>query len=293
MEGLNMKCRNNNCHNEKAPDRAECASCRGKRRRGTNHTTKWSSEGPRILFIDIETYPNLVLCWDSQLWTGHISIDQIVEPGGLLCLAAKWYGEDEIIFKSLWDDGADAMVDAVWYLMNEADTIVHYYGSRFDVPHLNSEIWQKGMVPPLPFKQVDLKVAVSRRFKLPSNKLQFVSQVLNIEGKEEHEGFKLWPRVMAGDPDARARMQSYNSRDTELLEECYESLLPWLPDHPHRNLYTGGSECPRCGHENTMQPAGFAYTRLSKYEQFRCFECGSPFRGSKRIAGVGIQDSML
>jgi len=234
-----------------------------------------------------------VWAWDSQLWTGHISIDQIEEPGGLFCFSAKWYGDEETLFYSLWDDGERRMFDAAWYLMDEADIIVHYYGSRFDVPHLNAEGLRLGMAPPSPFKQVDLKIGVSRRFKLPSNKLQFVSQVLGLEGKEEHEGFRLWSKAMKGDIDARNRMRSYNERDTILLEECYEALLPWLPDHPNRRLYSGTGGCPRCGHENTMSEAGFAYTKLSKYQQFRCNLCNSVFRGSRRLGGVDLQDSML
>lgn len=291
-----MKCKNDNCHNERAGDRLECHSCRGKRRRGTCHTPKFRTgdNTPKILLIDIETFPNLVWCWDSQLWTGHISIDQIEEPGGLFCWAAKWYGEEEVHFRSLWEHGHEKMLNDVVELLNEADIVVHYYGSRFDVPHINGECFEAGIFPPTPFKQVDLKLTVARRFKLPSNKLQFVSQVLGIQGKDEHEGFKLWTRCMKGDEAARARMKSYNMQDTKMLEECYEALLPWLPNHPHRHLYDpkGGSGCPRCGAEDTMVDAGYAYTNVSKYEQFRCTGCGSVFRSAKRERGVKLQDSI-
>lgn len=288
-----MQCRNEGCNNIKAPDRAECNSCRGRRRRGTLRATRWKSGGgsPKILFIDIETYPNLCYAWDSQLWTGHISIDQIKEPGGLLCVAAKWYGKDDVIFVSKWEHGEEKVKQQVWELMEEADIIVHYYGSRFDVPHLNNLFIHTG--PPSPFKQVDLKVAVSRRFKLPSNKLQFVSQVLELEGKEEHEGFKLWTKVMNGDTDAQDRMTSYNKRDTVLLEECYEILLAWLPDHPNRRLYNGEGGCPRCGHEDTIKDAGYAYTKVSKFPQYKCVSCGWYGRSSRRIEGATLQDSVL
>ena len=291
-----MKCRNSNCQNEKAIDRAECHSCRGKRRRGTSYITKWKSDenSPKILFIDIETYPNLCLVWDSQLFHGGIGVDQIVEEGGLLCFSAKWYGQEDILFYSRWNDGDQAMKEAAWRLMDEADIIVHYYGSRFDVPHLNEEFLKVGLFPPTPFKQVDLKLAVARRFKLPSNKLQFVSRVLGLEGKEEHEGFRLWSKIyLFDDKDAKDRMESYNKRDTVLLEECYESLLPWLPDHPHRHLYGGNGGCPRCGHDGSMIENGYAYTKVSKYLQYRCTMCGSSFRDAKRIEGVQIQDSVL
>src|SRR6185503_1772817 len=102
-------------------------------------------------------------------------------------------------------------------------------------------------------KQIDLKLAVAKRFKFTSNKLQFVSEVLGLEGKEEHEGFPLWSKVMAGDTDAQRRMESYNKRDVELLTEVYEVLLPWIPGHPHRSLYSGLGGCPDCGCEDELQ----------------------------------------
>lgn len=282
-----MKCRNEGCNNEKAADRAECHSCRGKRRRGTFHPTRWKSDGPlKILFIDIETRPSIAYTWD--LWNVNIGIDQIIEPGRTICFSAKWYGTDEVIFSSEWDDGAEKMVQRAWELLDEADIVVHYYGSRFDIPHLNVEFLKLGLTPPSPFKQVDLKQAVSKNFRLPSNKLQFVSQVLGLEGKEEHEGFKLWKKVMDGDTDAQKRMESYNKRDTILLEEVFEVLLPWLPNMPSRILYEGHGGCPACGHDSLVED-GFAYTALSKFVQWTCGDCGSHFRDSKRVEGATMQ----
>lgn len=289
-----MKCRNKECNNDRASDRTECHSCRGKRRRGTahNHQTRWDSDsGPRILFIDIETAPDLAWVWD--IWNQNIGINQIKESGEVICFAARWYGSDEILYYSKWVDGKEAMVDAMWYLLDEADIVIHYYGSKFDIPWMNREIALKGMVPPSPFKQVDLKTSVAKRFKFTSNKLQWVSTQFGLPGKIEHEGFELWRKCMEGDEDARYRMMEYNKQDVVLLEELYEILLPWLPNHPHRYLYDGKGECPRCGSDLPLTDCGYAYTRLSKYPQFRCMDCGSVFRGCKRIDGVTLQDSLL
>lgn len=287
-----MKCRNEDCNNVKASDRTECHSCRGKRRRQTKYSTKWvsGSNSPKILFIDIETAPDLAYIWG--IFNENIGINQIKENSEVMCFSASWYGDKNVQYYSKWVDGKATMVDKAWYLLDEADIVVHYYGSRFDIPWLNREILLKGMVPPSPFKQIDLKQAVSKRFKFTSNKLQYVSTLLGLPGKLEHEGFPLWEKCMEGDEDARKRMIEYNIQDVVLLEELYEILLPWLPDHPHRHLYNGTGDCPRCGHDG-LQDCGYAYTRLSKYLQYRCFHCGSVFRDSKRVEGVEIQDSML
>lgn len=287
------KCRNEGCQNRKSPERAECNSCRGKRRRKEDSLVKPKSpDGKlRILFIDIETKPNLVWTWG--LFDQNIGIDQIVEPGGMMCFSAKWYGQDEVEFYSDWGDGKLKMTLEAWRLLDEADVVIHYFGSRFDCPHLNSSFLLEGFPPPSPYKQIDLKLAVSKRFKFTSNKLQFVSQVLGLEGKEEHEGFKLWTRCMDGEGDARERMESYNRRDTELLEEVYEALLPWIPGHPSRNLYEEGhaNGCPTCGADSDfLYDAGYAYTKMSRFKQYRCKICDSYFRGTRREASVKITD---
>lgn len=294
------KCRNDDCQNEKAVGRKQCLSCYGKTRR--HEAKKSRSKAPdgqmRVLMLDIETTPNKVYTWG--IWDQNVGINQIIEPGGLLCFAAKWYGQEEIEFYSEWEDGTLQMVLEAWRLLDECDVVVHYYGSRFDIPHLNTSFLKQGFPPPSPYKQIDLKMAVGKRFKFTSNKLQFVSQVLGLEGKEDHEGFPLWDKVINDQgkysydvqTDARNRMCSYNKRDVFLLDEAYEALLPWIPNNPHRHLYEIGRGCPTCGSDR-MVKEGYYYTKLSKFLQFRCQECGSYFRSNKREAGVTMQESVL
>lgn len=279
---------------ERAKGRSRCFSCYGKFRRGTLAQPQRYEINPtkmKVLFIDIETKPAVVYTW--SLFNANIGIDQVIEPGGMICLAASWFGDDEVEFYSEWQNGHQEMLAQAWRLLDECDIVVHYYGSQFDVKHLNAEFLKNGFPPPSPFKQVDLKLAVAKQFKLDSNKLQFVSQVLGIEGKEEHEGFKLWAKVLNGDFDAQIRMQAYNERDTVLLKECFEMLLPWIPGIPHRWLYDGPGGCPTCGSSAPLSDAGFAYTKQSRYAQFKCNKCNSYFRHSKREFGVTLLPSVL
>lgn len=282
----------------RAPGRSRCYACYGKSRREVK--PKAPDGKIKMLMIDIETRPNKVYTWD--IWNVNVGINQIIEPGGLLCFAAKWYGQDNIEFYSQWDDGDLNMVLAAWRLLDEADVVIHFYGSRFDIPHLNTEFLKQGFPPPSPFKQVDLKMAVGKQFKFTSNKLQFVSRVLGLDGKEEHEGFGLWDKVLNEknqysteiQKDARGRMKSYNERDVFLLDEVYEALLPWIPNAPNRRLYEVGAGCPTCGADSRLMiQEGFYYTKLSKFLQYRCHSCDSWFRGTKRLAGANLQEAVL
>jgi len=296
------QCKEKGCTREAAPGRSRCYSDYGKnRRRNDKVITPKAPDGKlKLLALDIETRPNKCYTWD--IWQQNIGINQIIEPGGLLCFAAKWYGQDEIEFYSQWDDGDLRMVLEAWRLLDEADVVVHFFGSRFDIPHLNTSFLKEGFPPPKPFKQIDLKMAVSRQFKFTSNKLEFVSRVLGLEGKELHEGFALWDKVLNEhgqysievELDAKARMESYNKRDVFLLDECYEALLPWIANHPHRHLYEDGTGCPTCGADSErMVREGYAYTKLSRFAQYRCQECNAYFRSKRREAGVSLQESVL
>lgn len=300
------KCKNCGVR-DKAKGRSTCFSCYGKARRKESKkiVTKAPDGKMKILMIDIETTPDVSYTWGR--WGVNIGIDQTKETGSMVCFAAKWYGQDEIEFYSEWYDGEEEMVHQAWRLLNEADVVVSFYGSKFDVPHINTSCLRFGFPPPSPFKQIDLKLAVGKQFKFSSNKLEFVSRVLGLEGKEKHEGFPMWDKVMNEtrrngkkpysdevELDAKTRFEDYNKRDVFLLDEVYEALLPWIPNHPHRHLYQEGAGCPTCGANATcLIREGYYYTKLSKFKQFQCVACNSRFRSSRREYGVTIQEAVL
>lgn len=301
MKPIKM-CKESGCKNFAAEGRSRCFSCYGKsRRQEAKKIVPKSPDGKmKVLMLDIETKPNKAYTWG--IWNVNIGINQIIEPGEMICFAAKWYGQDDIEFYSQWGDSQTGMVTEAHRLLDEADIVVHFYGSKFDIPHLNTEFLKQGFPPPSPYKQIDLKVAVGKQFRFTSNKLQFVSEVLGLAGKEEHEGFGLWDKVMNEreqysreiEFDAKERMESYNKQDVFLLDEVYEALLPWIPNHPHRHLYEEGRGCHVCGADVSMIVRdGFAYTKLSKFHQFRCLACQSWFRGNRRMQGVTIQENVL
>ncbi|MDA8440548.1 MAG: hypothetical protein M0Z51_17040, partial [Propionibacterium sp.] len=53
---------------------------------------------PRVLTFDIETRPINAYVWG--LWDQNVGLTQIVDPGGVMCFAAKWYGEKGVLFYS-------------------------------------------------------------------------------------------------------------------------------------------------------------------------------------------------
>ena len=157
----------------------------------------------KILFLDIETTPNLAYVWG--LWQQNISIGQIVNSTEMLCFGARWYGQKKVIFKSVHHDGKEEMLKEVHRLMDEADVVVGWNSKAFDTKHLKRELLEAGMLPPSPYKDMDLMLAVKSQFKFPSNKLDYVAQKLEVGAKVKHSGFDLWLKCMAGDDKAWRR----------------------------------------------------------------------------------------
>jgi len=150
----------------------------------------------RVLLIDIETAPGVAYIW--SLWDKFIPIDRLIKPGYTLCWAAKWLGSSDIMFRSIYHDGKDVMLQELYDILSSADAVITFNGDKFDIPTINREFLEAGITPPSPAHSVDLYKTVKRRFRLMSNKLDFVCQTLGIGGKVKHKGMALWYECMSG-----------------------------------------------------------------------------------------------
>ncbi|MCI0526303.1 MAG: ribonuclease H-like domain-containing protein [Nitrospira sp.] len=240
-----------------------------------------SSEVPvRILFLDIETAPNVAHVWG--LWNQHVHVNQLMASGYVMCWAAKWLGKNDVQFRSVHKDGVDTMLGEIHDLLSTADCVVHFNGTKFDIPTLNKEFLLHGLMPPPPAMQLDLLKVVRKQFRFPSNKMDYVAKALGFEGKLLHRGHDLWVECMAGNAAAWEEMKAYNIQDVRTLEQIYHKVLPWIIVHPPMGLYLGRPDgCPNCGSTN-LNARGYAYTKVSKYQRYRCNDCGTWTRSTRR-----------
>jgi DNA polymerase elongation subunit (family B) len=228
----------------------------------------------KILLLDIETAPNLVHVWG--LYDQNVAINQIQAAGYVLCWAAKWYGDKEVMFDSVYASRPKKMLKGIHKLIDQADVVVHYNGTKFDMPTLNKEFVLNELHPPAPYKQVDLLRTARSQFRFPSNKLDYVAQALGLGNKIKHPGHTLWVNCMAGDAEAWETMEKYNKQDVNLLEKVYDRLMPWIKAHPNHGIYDepGIPVCPNCG-SHQLQRRGFARTIANKYARYQCTNCGT------------------
>jgi uncharacterized protein YprB with RNaseH-like and TPR domain len=173
-----------------------------------------------------------------------------------------------------------AMLQKLWKLLDEADVVCGYNSKAFDVKWIFGQFVIHGMRPPSPFKHLDLLLVVKQNFRFASNKLAFVLKKLGLSNKKDVGGWATWEGCEAGDIRSRRTMEKYNRQDTKVLEPLYYKLLPWIKNHPNRNLHGDTNGCINCG-QDRLQKRGVSTSSAGVFERYQCQACGKWQRGEK------------
>ena len=227
----------------------------------------------KILFIDVETSPNLSYIWGNYEQNA-LSVEK---QWNIISFSAKWMGGKQVT-KCLADyrskDSQDGhLIADIWKLLDDADIVVAHNGNSFDLRKINARFVFHQLPPPSPYKTVDTLLVARKYFFFTSNHLTDLGEFMGLGKKVETGGFKLWYDCMAGDKTAWKNMKKYNAQDVKLLEKIYYRLRPWMSGHPNLGMYYDEIVCPKCGSDN-IQMRGFAITSSKKYHRFQCQECG-------------------
>ena len=242
---------------------------------------------PSILILDIETAPAMAFVW--RYWKENINIDQVVSDWFCISWAAKWLDEEGVMGDVLTPREAIAQDDkrimqSMYDLLNKADIVVAHNGKKFDLPKLKLRFLIHGFPPPAPYQLIDTLDVWKREFGSNSNRLDYLNGVvLGLPRKVETGGFTLWVDCYNGNKQALATMLEYNMNDVDILEKNYLAIRGWIHQHPNMSLYKAETCCPNCGSNDIVKSKDHYYTSVSKFETYRCNNCGAPFRGRNSV----------
>ena len=224
----------------------------------------------KVLILDIETRPATAFIWRAY-GEQHIGVEQIIDPGGTICIGAKWLGDKEIFLFSDWEHGHKEMISSIYAMMSEADAVITYNGDKFDLPKLQGDFLLEGFKMPPPITSIDV-VKTVRKFGFFVNRLAFIGPYLKVGAKIKHEGFELWVKVMNGEVKAQNKMAKYCKQDVLLLEELYLKIRGFIRNHPH--LGEDAAECGACD-SNRLHSRGWRRTKYFKVQRLQCQGCGA------------------
>lgn len=247
-------------------------------------------EGPKVLILDIETAPLLARVWGT--FKQNIGLSMVESDWHILSWAAKWWGEDEVIYqdqrnaKNIEDD--KKLLKKIHKLMDEADIVVGHNGKGFDTKKLNARFILNGMEPPSSYRQFDTYLVAKRHFKFTSNKLEYLTDKLCKKYKKlkhgKFPGYELWKETLRDNPEAWNEMEEYNRYDVLSLEELFEIMLPW-DDQINFMVYQDEEKCS-CG-STEFKKNGKYYTNANVYQKYKCKGCGKEYRGKSPEKGKG------
>jgi len=168
------------------------------------------------------------------------------------------------------------LLQELWRWLDSADILIAHNGKQFDIPVMNTRFLFHGLLPTSSYQIIDTLEVCRKNFRFISNKLDYVTRFLGLNGKKKHEGFEMWVKCMAGDEDALHEMELYNRDDVTELEDLYMLLRPWIRPHPNMGLFVEEDVqvCPNCG-SSDIKLNGYYVTPMNKYDEFNCQKCGA------------------
>ena len=250
-------------------------------------------QGPKILFIDVETSPTIAHVW--KLWDNNVGLNQIEKEWHLLSFCAKWKGDSNIIYsdqrnaQDLEDDYP--LIEEIWHLLNEADWVVGHNLKKFDNKKIASRFLLHGLPKPSPYKMVDTLEIAKKNFGFLSNKLEYLTDKLCQNKKLSHSkypGHTLWVECMRGNIDAYEEMKAYNIMDVVSLEELYDVLSSWCNDLPNEDVYV--DDILDMG---VWEKYGYHTTQLGKYQVYRNKITGQQKRSRVNLLPKEKRESLL
>lgn len=240
---------------------------------------------PKILIIDIETFPNIGYIWGKY----DQNVIRYTQQKCIATFSAKWLGEKKMISKALpdyagytpksYDDRG--IVEDLWKLFDEADVVVAHNGDEFDIKFCQARFIFHGMQPPSPIKSVDTKKVARQVANFNSNKLDDLGDLFGL-GRKIKTDFDLWDGCINGDQTCWHKMVRYNEKDVKMLEKLYLRLRPWTRNHP--NFTEGCIACPKCG-SLKINWRGLQRATTATYRRFQCQDCGGWGRTTQSVKG--------
>jgi hypothetical protein len=230
--------------------------------------------GFKRCFWDIETSPCKGYFWNPG-YKIRIPPENIVEESAIICIAWKWE-DHRRTFSLVWNDIGDdkKMVGEFLERVSDADELVAHNGDGFDLKWFHGQCFLHGFDPIPEVKTVDTLQIARSKFRLSSNKLDYIAKILGLEGKKDAP-FQLWIDVMEEVPGALEEMAEYCKHDVRLVEQVYKEMARFTAPMTHAGAFKGLPRwtCAHCGSMDVRRKKKRATTKGMIQHSMVCNHC--------------------
>ena len=212
----------------------------------------------KILYIDLETSPNIGTFWRPG-YNLTLGTHNIMEERQIILASYAW--DDKKPKTVRWKKDAKSknlylkysdknIVEELIKQMDQADLVVGQNGDRFDIKWLRGRAMKHGVPMNHSYQTFDTLKKSRQLMNLNSNKLDYLGEFFLGTGKVATGGFQLWLDCIAGCSKAMARMQKYCEGDIILLRDYFNALMQYAPPNHHVGAAMGfnkNATCATCG----------------------------------------------
>lgn len=242
---------------------------------------------PRILVFDIEI-------------AGQFGAN----AGYILCIGYRWVGERKTHLLSIRDNAKafaknctndKDLVQRFSKIAAQADMWVTWYGSRFDVPFIQTRRLIHGLKPLPQIAHWDGWRVARFDLKFTRNSLDTVSRSLPLSTGEVREfktplDFTHWIQAGAGQLKSLRYVEKHCIADIAVTDGAFLKMRPFTKTMPNLTLLSGEPfmGCASCGSFDTVKNGIKACAQTTK-QQHLCRKCGHYFYTSlsKRVGRNG------
>lgn len=247
---------------------------------------------PVICTLDLEISPMLVYTYSA--YEGN-ALKIKVAPM-IVSFAWQYHHEKKIHVRSLpnykgYKSGIlhmndKKLVQELHEVMEASDMLVGHNFKDFDLKHAKARFIYHDLPVTKKWMVEDTLKMARKYFKFPKNNLDYVTELLGMEGKTDVKHSDVIWKCIDGDMKAWKAMEAYNIQDIKISRALYERLSPWHENHANLNLIKrGGQVCKVClanGKEGkNWRRKGIDWNKTFGRQKYLCNECGHAWRGER------------
>lgn len=231
--------------------------------------------GIKRLFFDIEVSPNIGFFWQP----GHkisLGYENIIKERAIICICYKWAGSDKV-YSLQWDKNQDdkEMLAKFVKVANLSDEMVGHNGDNFDLKWIRTRCLFHDIDMMPNYTTIDTLKEARKGFRFNSNRLDYISKFIGLEGKIKTE-FNLWKLItLNNDKKSLKYMVEYCKNDVTELEKVYDRLHKYIK--PKTSIAQYRCDCPNCGSEKTKIQKSRVSAAGVRLKQIQCQDCGKYF----------------